>query len=113
MRSSETPARCAASYEQSISAAPWSTSMLAHMRFGYGKTTMRLSGVTVRISSGEYAVRDHASGLSAATAANVAHSSLTCRWCSSTLRPASARSAVSNSGYTWSARPRRGAPRSR
>ena len=63
MRSSGTPAARAASYEHSSTAAPWSTSMLAHMRFGYGKHTMRLSGETVRISSGEYAVRDHAFGL--------------------------------------------------
>ena len=69
MRSSGTPAACAASYEQRSSAAPWSTSMFAHMRFGYGKHTIRLSGETVRISSAEYAVRDHASGLPAATAA--------------------------------------------
>ena len=55
MRSSGTPAARAASYEHSSTAAPWSTSMLAHMRFGYGKHTMRLSGETVRISSGVYA----------------------------------------------------------
>ncbi len=67
MRSSATPARWAASYEQRMTAAPWSTSMLEHIRFAYGNTTMRLSGVTVRISSGEYAVRDHACGLPAAT----------------------------------------------
>ena len=56
MRSSGTPAARAASYEHSSSAAPWSTSMLAHMRFGYGKHTMRLSAETVRISSAVYAV---------------------------------------------------------
>ena len=53
--SSGTPAARAASYEQSNTAAPWSTSMLAHMRFGYGKHTARLSGEIVRISSGVYA----------------------------------------------------------
>ena len=78
MRSSGTPAARAASSEHNSTAAPWSTSMLAHIRFGYGKHTMRLSGVTVRTSSGEYAVRDHALGFSAATAENRAHSSLTC-----------------------------------
>ena len=59
MRSSATPARWAASYEQRMTAAPWSTSMLAHIRFTYGNTTIRLSGATVRISSGEYSVCDH------------------------------------------------------
>ena len=59
---------------------------------------MRLSGVTVRISSAVYGVRDHAFGFSAATAANDAQSSLTCAWCSSIERPAAARSAVSNNG---------------
>ena len=98
MRSSGTPAARAASNEQRRNAAAWSTSMLAHMRFGYGKHTMRLSGATVRISSAEYAVRDHAFGLPAATAENRAHSSLTWHWCSSTLRPAACRSAVSKSG---------------
>ncbi len=60
MRSSGTPASCAASYEQSNTAAPWSTSMFAHIRFGYGKQTARLSGEIVRISSGEYATAVHA-----------------------------------------------------
>ena len=45
-------------------------------------------------------MRDHALGLPAATAAKPDHSSLTYRWCSSTPWPSSARSAVSNSGYT-------------
>ena len=48
--------------------------MLAHMRFVYGKTTMRLSGVAVRISSAEYAVRDQACGFVAATVAKRDHS---------------------------------------
>ena len=74
--------------------------MLAHMRFGYGKHTIRLSGDTVRISSGVNVWRSHASGLPAATAANRDHSSLTWRWCPSTVRRFAARSAVSNNGYT-------------
>ena len=53
--------------------------MFAHMRLGYGKHTMRLSGETDRISSAEYAVRDHAFGLAAATAEKRAHNSLTWR----------------------------------
>ncbi len=51
--------------------------MFAHMRLGYGKHTARLSGLIVRISSGEYATRDHTFGFSAATAANRDHISLT------------------------------------
>ena len=72
--------------------------MFAHMRFRYGNVTTRLSAEGVRISSGEYGTCDHAYGLPAATAANVAQSSLTSRWCSSIVRPASARSAVSKIG---------------
>ena len=67
MRSSAMPAARAASYEHKITAAAWSTSMFEHIRFGYGKHTMRLSGDTVRMSAAEYAVRDHACGFSEAT----------------------------------------------
>ncbi|MCZ7525072.1 MAG: hypothetical protein M5U14_00960 [Acidimicrobiia bacterium] len=45
-------------------------------------------------------MRDQAFGFRAATAAKRAHSSATCCWCSSTVRPARALSAVSKSGYT-------------
>ena len=62
---------------------------------------MRFAGETVRISSAEWPLRSHAYGLSTATAAKRDHSSLMWRWWSSTDRPACARSAVSNSGYTW------------
>ena len=82
-------------------AAPWSTSMFAHMRFAYGNTTMRLSGETVRISSGENAVCDHASGFAGGDRRErrpqLADVTSGARRSS---RPASARSAVSNSGYT-------------
>jgi len=51
--------------------------MFAHMRFVYGKTTIRFSGEGCEISSAVYATRDHACGLSAATAANRAQSAPT------------------------------------
>src|SRR5918994_190289 len=97
-RSSGTPRSCAASYEHSSRAADSSTSMLAHIRLRYGKVTIRLSADGVRISSAENGTLDQAYGLPEATAANVAHSSLTSRWCSSTVRSAWLRSAVSKRG---------------
>ena len=83
-----------------INAAAWSVWMLAFISFGYGKPIMRLSGVTVRISSAVRASGDHAYGLVAATAEKPAHSSDTRRWCSSTVSPLAARSAFSKIGYT-------------
>ncbi len=71
------------------------------MYFVYGSPTMRLPALGVRISSADSAVRIHAFGLSAATALNRDHSSLmVARW-SAGERPARARMAVSNIGYTW------------
>ena len=61
---------------------------------------MRLLGVTVVISSGDFASRIHAYSLPAATWLRSDQSLPRCRWCSSTVRPAAARSAVSNIGYT-------------
>ena len=72
--------------------------MLAHIRLGYGKVTIRLSGVTVRTSSAEYRVRVQAFGFSAATSEKPAQSCEIAIWCSSTERPEAWRSAVSNSG---------------
>ena len=101
MRSSGTPAARAASYEHSSNAA-----RLVDVDVG---------AHALRVREAHHAVvgRDRAdllggvapcattrSDSSAATAANRAHSSLTCRWCSSTVRRPRARSAVSNSGYT-------------
>ena len=53
-----------------------STSLFEFMYFGYGKPTIRLLGVTVRISSGDFASRIHAFGLPAATSLKRDHSSL-------------------------------------
>ena len=66
----------------------------------YGRPIIRFFGPGVRISSADLASRSQAFGLAAATALNPAHSSLTLTWCSSTLSPAAARTAVSNIGYT-------------
>ena len=54
-----------------------------------------------RISSAVFASGDHAYWLRAATPLNRDHSSETTTWCSSTERPARARRADSNMGYTW------------
>src|SRR5439155_23131685 len=74
-RSRGTPAASAAPAEQTISAAAWSVWMLAFISFGYGKPIMRLSSVTVRISSAVRASGNHAYGLPAATALKRAHRS--------------------------------------
>ena len=100
-RSRGTPSDSARSTEHMISAAAMSTSLLEFMYFGYGKPIIRLAGDTVRISSADFGSRIHALGLAAATALNLAHSSLILTWCSSTDSPAAARIAVSNIGYTW------------
>ena len=59
---------------------------------------MRLSAVTVRISSAVFRSGDHAFGFVAATAEKRDHSSLTATWWSSIERPAFARTAFSNTG---------------
>ena len=66
----------AASYEQSSSAAAWSTSMLAHISFGYGNVTIRFvvgDGADLRRRCTRCATTRAGSG--AATAANPLHSS--------------------------------------
>ena len=83
-----------------MSAAAMSTSLFEFMYFGYGNPTMRLSADAVRICSAVFASRIQAFGLSAATALKRAHSSLIRTRCSSGERPAAARMAVSNIGYT-------------
>src|SRR5687768_16904421 len=94
------PSDRAASTEQTTTAAAWSVDRLEFMYFGYGKPIMRLSGVTVRISSEDRAFGVHACGLRAPTSENAAHSRATFSWCSSTPSPAAARSAFSKIGYT-------------
>ncbi len=81
-------------------AAPMSTSLFEFMYFGYGNPIIRLLAVTVVISSGDFASRIQAYSLPAATWLRSDHSAPRCCWCSSTVRPAAARRAVSNIGYT-------------
>src|SRR5207302_6069475 len=69
-RSSGTPAALAASTEHMIRAAAWSVSRLAFMALVYGKPIIRLSDVTVAMSSAVLASRDQAFGLAAATSLN-------------------------------------------
>lgn len=61
------PSERAVCAEQRINAAAWSTRAYAFITFVYGKQIIRLSSVTVVISSGSRARGDHAYGFSAAT----------------------------------------------
>ena len=97
-RSSDTPSRRAASTEHMITAAPMSTWLFEFISFGYGNPIIRLSFVTVVISAGVRASRIHAFGLPAATWLRSDHNRPRCSRCSSMLRPAAARIAVSNIG---------------
>ena len=97
-RSRLTPRRSAASTEHMMIAAAMSTSLLEFMYLRYGSPMRRLLGRRRADLLGVLASRIHAAGLSAATALNRAHSSLTRTRCSSGSRPAAARIAVSNIG---------------
>ncbi len=99
-RSRGTPNASARAALHMMSAAAMSTSLLEFIDFVYGKPIIRLRSVGVRISSAVIAVRSHACGLFAATSEKRDHSSLATTCCSSTVRPAAARMAVSNIGYT-------------
>ena len=62
------PEARAVSAEHRMSAAAWSTRAYTFITFVYGKQIIRLSSVTVVISSGVRARGDHAYGFVAATA---------------------------------------------
>ena len=83
-----------------MTAADCSTALLEFMRFVYGNPIMRLSGVGVAISAAVNASWIHALGLVAATSLKPAHSPAMSEVWSATERPADARSAFSNIGYT-------------
>ena len=98
------PASRAAACEHRSTAAAWSTSMLAHMRLGYGKTTIRLSDVTSRIASAVYATGTRRAGCRPRPPRTCPEPE-TATWCSSIVCPAAVcRSAVSRRGTPASGR---------
>ena len=112
MRSSGTPAARAASYEHRSIAAPWSTSMFAHMRFGYGKHTMRLSGGPCGSRRGSTRSATTRAGCRRRPRRTSTRARSTCRWCSSMRAPGrGAQRGLEQRVHHASARPRRGASR--
>ena len=92
------PAASAASAEQTISAAPWSTLTLAVISFGYGWEIIRLESSTVPISAASGNSRAHASGFREATSENRAQSAASASMWPSAGRPSAILSAWSRNG---------------
>ncbi len=98
-RSCGTPARSAASVEQSTNAAAWSTFHCEQCHFVYGAANIGFLADGCSRNSGVTGSRRQASGFAAATRLNPAHSSAVARAFSATVSPDAARRAVSNAEY--------------